>query len=106
MKIMSKAARGAALVVVSVLAAGGVVSSVQASEIRIFVADLNLKSPEGQAAFLGRVDAAAREMCAGRERLRDMDHSVCIRAVREEAKENLGRALEKAAPKEEVSTAR
>jgi UrcA family protein len=89
MKTLLPAASLAACISVSAVAILGGGASAQTAGIRIFVADLNLKTPEGMAQFKTRVDLAARQMCDGYERLRAMDKSACVRAVRDEAQENL-----------------
>jgi UrcA family protein len=84
---MIKSARVAAGVSLAVLSIVSVAAPVRADEIRIRVSDLNLKLPEGRAAFNARIERAARELCAG-----DFDmhlNMACRRAVREEAYENL-----------------
>lgn len=78
------------------LAASAVVSPAQA-EVHIFLADLNLQTPQGQAQFNARVDAVAHQICLGTERLRDATHSACLQAVRDEAKENLAHEMERIA---------
>lgn len=55
--------------------------------VRIQLADLNLATPEGHAAYEFRVQRAARSLC---EDFAEMStNSACQRAVREEANENL-----------------
>lgn len=74
---------------ISATAIGGLASSAQAGDIHIFVADLNLQTQAGMAEYQARVDIAARQMCLGYDRLRDVKHSVCMQAVQSEAKETM-----------------
>ena len=91
MKTLFKAACLAAGICTTALAAGGVVTSAQAGDVHIYVADLNLQTPAGVAAYNARVDSVAKQMCDGYEHLKDMNRSTCIQAVREEAREHLER---------------
>lgn len=95
MKTLLKAASAAACISAPALAAVGFAAPTQAAEIRIFVADLNLKTPEGMAQFKSRVDLAARQMCDGYQRMMTLEKSSCVQAVRAEAQENLSTALAK-----------
>jgi UrcA family protein len=62
-------------------------ASAQTTPARIQVSDLNLNSAQGRAAFDARVERAARTMCESYEIL--SVHDACMRAVREEAADNL-----------------
>jgi UrcA family protein len=76
------------LTLAAVPLAAGAASVAQAAPVAIRVADLDLKSASGQAAFAHRADRVAREICADARagHLRDV---ACEAAVKREAVEKL-----------------
>jgi UrcA family protein len=79
----------AAGIAMAALAATGAASSAQAEPlpVRIQVADLNLSTPQGRAAFDFRVAQAVLQMCEDQGDLHST--TACERAVRDEATDNL-----------------
>jgi UrcA family protein len=67
----------------------------QEQAYRIPISDLDLSSNKDKARFDQRVEAVARKMCEsyGVGAGVDRNHQACMRAVREEANENLRNAL-------------
>jgi UrcA family protein len=105
MRTLFKGVSVSACMSLAVLAAAAAAPSAHAEDVHIFVADLDLHSPQGMAVFNARVDAVARELCAGTERLRASAHSQCFQAVRDEAKENLTHEMDRMARQGEVKVA-
>lgn len=95
MKTMLKAVSVAAGVSMAAFALAGVAAPAQAEEMRIQTSDLNLRTPEGTARFDARVDRAAKQMCSDYRGLNE--NAQCVRAVREEANENLKQQQEQLA---------
>lgn len=109
MKTMLKAVGVAAGVSFAALVLGGVATpalaqqtnseGVPSQEVHIPVADLDLNTPEGAAKYNTRVRNAAEQLCteypeAG---INVYEHSDCVRAVREEADNNLRQQLDQLA---------
>jgi UrcA family protein len=67
------------------IAALSTAAHAQGHHERVRVADLNLATASGQAAFSERVDSAARRFCYGERDLQQQ--SACVAGVRSEAKE-------------------
>ncbi len=75
-----------ASIAIAALPLAAVATSTHAETVRIRVADLDLNTAQGAARFNARVARTAAEMCSS---YRNAGYTACVKAVTDEARENL-----------------